>query len=275
VGRGRTLLLLGEDALVAHRLEQTLETYRVVPVAEPDQVPSQAADLHAVAVLANPLRNRQGWERLRQLGQGWGECTVPVILCPLLDEHRLSEDLGVADYLIKPVSQRALRTVLERLGEGVRRILIVEDDPQMVRVLMRIIGSDPRGYEVVCAHDGAEGWRRMQQQTPDLVLLDLRLPEMDGPAVLAHMRRDEVLRRVPVVVITAIGSEGESQRRVGHTLAVYAPGGFTAGEALAYLRGILESAAASAPSARPDEAVEDGQKAGLGDGLAQVGLGAE
>lgn len=77
-----------------------------------------------------------------------------------------------------------------------------------------------------------------------------------------------------MVVISVMVPDGES-RRLGNTLGVYAPEGFTNEEALTYLRGILESAAALAPLAHTGQTVEDGQKAGLGDGLAQVSFGAE
>jgi len=245
MGRGRTLLLLDEDAQVAHRLEQSLENYRIVPVAEPSEIPARAAELRAVAALVDPLRNRQGWRQLRQRAQEWNKRALPIILCPLSDGRRLSQELAVTDYLLKPISRTALLAALEGLGEGVRRILIVEDDPQMVRVLMRIIQSSPVRYEVACASSGSEGLRQMRESPPDLVLLDLRLPDMDGREVLAHMRRDEMLRHVAVIVVSAVGSEGAGEW-FSHTLAVYAPEGFTAREAQSYLQAILEGAVAAA-----------------------------
>jgi CheY-like chemotaxis protein len=163
----------------------------------------------------------------------------------------LKQALDVMDYLVKPVTRDVLVALLDRLDESVRRVLVVDDDPQMVRLLSRMIETAEREYEVMCAYNGQEGLRQMRSQHPDLVLLDLIMPEMDGYDMLTQMREDAELRDIPVAVITAQGRTPEEERQLGgRTLLVRTEAGFTNEEVLTYLRGILN--AISAP-VRPYE----------------------
>jgi CheY-like chemotaxis protein len=103
-----------------------------------------------------------------------------------------------------------------------------------------MIRSAAHEYELVRAYSGAEGLLKMRRQRPDLILLDLIMPEMDGYEVLAQMREDAELRNIPVVVITAHGRTPEEERRLGGgMLSVISGTGFSNEEALRYLRGFL------------------------------------
>ncbi len=246
-GRGRTLVLVDRDPAMVRLLEQGLEEYQVVPAAEVAAVPDLVARLHPRAVVLNAAHQRHAWRQWRQLA-GTVEPPLPIILCPLVGERQLGQALGVLDYLIKPISRAALMALLDRLGPGVRRILILDDDPRMARVLSRMIRSTGREYDVVRAYDAAEGLLKMRRQAPDLVLLDLILPEADGWAVLAEMRADPKLQRVQVAIITAQERTPEEERRLsGKMLLVANEAGFSNEEALFYLRRLLDGPASEGP----------------------------
>lgn len=100
-----------------------------------------------------------------------------------------------------PLRQEGLLTALERLDERVQNIAIIEDEPDARMLLRRIL--EYRRYTVNEAADGANGIALIRSQKPDLVLLDLMMPKMDGFAVLEMMEADEALRDIPVIVITA------------------------------------------------------------------------
>ncbi len=277
-GRGRTVLLLDRDPAIVRMMEQALEQYLIVPVEDVSEVPKLVAELHPRAVILNPARGRQAWRQMRTLRQRLGDAAPPVILCPLVSERQMGRALGVMDYLVKPISRAALMDLLDRQGEDVRRILILDDDPRMARLLSRMIRSAPREYEVVRAYSGSEGLRKMRCQRPDLVLLDLIMPEMDGYAVLAQMRADAGLRDIPVVVITARERTPEEERRLGKgALMVTSRSGFTNEEALRYLSGLLEAAPPPFPSRlrRTGQAGQNGQEIDLRDRLVQVGGGSQ
>jgi two-component system, chemotaxis family, chemotaxis protein CheY len=84
-------------------------------------------------------------------------------------------------------------------------ILVVDDDVDIRETLG--LALELEGYDVALARNGAEGWDCLRRAAPPaLVLLDLAMPVLDGPGLLARMRADLLLRRVPVVIITAFGS---------------------------------------------------------------------
>lgn len=83
----------------------------------------------------------------------------------------------------------------------VKRILCIEDEPEMIDLIRLILGR--RGFEVFGAAGGVEGARLVREMLPDLVLLDLMMPDMDGWEVYQQMKADIVTRDIPVIVVTA------------------------------------------------------------------------
>jgi len=83
----------------------------------------------------------------------------------------------------------------------IKRLVYVEDDAEMIELVRLILGR--RGFEVVGAEGGWDGLEAMRREKPDLVLLDLMMPDLDGWEVFQQMKADEALRNIPVIVITA------------------------------------------------------------------------
>ena len=91
-------------------------------------------------------------------------------------------------------------------SNGVAKILVVDDIPENVRLLEAVLA--PRGYEVVGAHDGAEALDLVESERPDLILLDVVMPGMDGYAVCRRLREGEETAVLPVIMVTSsIGEE--------------------------------------------------------------------
>mgnify|MGYP001587709160 CR=1 FL=1 len=87
------------------------------------------------------------------------------------------------------------------MGVNGKRVVCIEDEPEMIDLVRLILGR--RGFEVVGANGGLEGLALVAREKPDLVLLDLMMPDMDGWEVYQRMKSDEALRDIPVVVVTA------------------------------------------------------------------------
>jgi two-component system response regulator VicR len=81
------------------------------------------------------------------------------------------------------------------------KILCIEDEPQMIDLIRLIL--ETRGYQVLGAEGGQKGLELMRKERPDLILLDLMMPEMDGGDVFHHMKEEVELRGLPVIVVTA------------------------------------------------------------------------
>ena len=87
------------------------------------------------------------------------------------------------------------------MNANLKCILCVEDEPEMIDLIRLILGR--RGFEVKGAAGGHEGLNMIRQDPPDLVLLDLMMPDMDGWEVYQHMKADEKTKHIPVIVVTA------------------------------------------------------------------------
>ena len=118
----------------------------------------------------------------------------------LLDEVTLF--LHQVESHLPPAAQRLLRTARERdeVFEG-RTILVVEDDVRNIFALSSVF--EPRGARVTIARNGREALERVRQQRPDLVLMDIMMPEMDGLTATRELRKDPALRDLPVITLTA------------------------------------------------------------------------
>ncbi len=86
-------------------------------------------------------------------------------------------------------------------NENPKRVVCIEDEPEMIDLCKMILGR--KGYEVLGANGGIEGFEMVRVEKPDLVLLDLMMPDMDGWEVYQKIKADPALREIPVIVITA------------------------------------------------------------------------
>ena len=82
-----------------------------------------------------------------------------------------------------------------------KRVLCIEDHPEMIELIRLILGRE--GFEVEGAIGGREGLKAIQERPPDLILLDLMMPDVDGWEVYRQIKADEALRRIPVIAVTA------------------------------------------------------------------------
>ena len=87
------------------------------------------------------------------------------------------------------------------MEEAAKRILCIEDEPEMIDLIRLILGR--RGFKVSGAAGGTAGIKAVREQLPDLVLLDLMMPDMDGWEVYQQMKAEESTRNIPVIVVTA------------------------------------------------------------------------
>jgi len=127
---------------------------------------------------------------------------VPVIECSLPCQAWLADDLAVTACLSKPITTERLLQETRRLG-SIRDVLVVDDDRGFCRLVERMLMTGGDTYHVRKAYDGEAGLQALRTERPDLVLLDLIMPGVDGFQILDHMRREPALTDVPIVLLTA------------------------------------------------------------------------
>ncbi len=160
-----------------------------------------------------------------------------------VEKHLLGEDwvqTVEAARVLAPAPEEGLLGSLESLGREVRRVAILEDEPGARRLLRRILQA--RGpYQIFEAENGRQGLELIRQERPDLILLDLMMPEVDGFAVLEALQADEDLQSIPVIVVTAKElTPAERARLSGHIQALLQKGAFTDEELLREIGGAIE-----------------------------------
>ncbi|MEO9190506.1 MAG: response regulator [Acetobacteraceae bacterium] len=118
-----------------------------------------------------------------------------------------------------------------------RRILVVEDHPDNRRIVRDLLGSV--GFEVIEAVDGVEGVRMAELHRPDLILMDVQLPELDGLGATRAIKANPELRLIPVLVATSYALSGDEERARAAGADAYIAKPFSPRKLLAMIRGLL------------------------------------
>jgi|KBSSwiStaDraftv2_1062776.scaffolds.fasta_scaffold14368_3 PAS domain S-box-containing protein len=147
-----------------------------------------------------------GWEFLHAMREIGNLADVPVVIISGLPVTKLALTRGAAAVLEKPFSAVQLKASLAHLGldsprEHAHTVLVVDDDPKAVEVIAAFLPSP--GYEVVRAYSGSQAITLAQRMQPDLLLLDLMMPEIDGFAVVKALQDDPATAHIPILIVTA------------------------------------------------------------------------
>jgi len=197
----------------------------------------------AVVLDFEPALER-GWDLMRMIKDNPATQDVPVVFYSLLEKKNHGSFLNL-DYLTKPIGTLELARAIERQGiprdcNDKRVILIVDDDPQLLDLHARIVQANVQECRVLQAHNGREALEIMEVELPDLVLLDLMMPEIDGFGVIEEMRNHGNTRSVPIIVITGqVLTCQEMDRLQQGIAAVLGKGLFSVEEVLSQIESAL------------------------------------
>ncbi|WP_457253205.1 hybrid sensor histidine kinase/response regulator [Pedococcus sp. P5_B7] len=186
---------------------------------------------HTPSVVLMDLRmpGMSGWETIAALGADPATTDIPIVILSAL----APDDIAVpaaSSWLTKPIDQGALMGSLRHaLGKGsTTSVVVVEDDEALGEVLLAFFSE--QGVHARVAHTGAQALAMIRAVPPDLLVLDLGLPDIDGYQVVEELRRDERLRSLPLLVYTGsqLDAADRSRLRLGETrFATKAEGGPT------------------------------------------------
>src|SRR3989454_1809057 len=201
---GKVILTIDDDPDAIYLLRENLTEagYRVVGALSGQEGLQKARELRPFAITLDIMMpNKDGWEVLHELKADPATKDIPIIVVSIVDNKDLGYRLGASDYLLKPFDRDAVVAALARIAPQHGRLLVVDDDPQVVDMVRQLLEGEP--YEVEAAGDGQEALEAISRQRPDAILLDLLMPRMDGFTVIEHLRQDPEHRLIPVIVLTA------------------------------------------------------------------------
>jgi signal transduction histidine kinase/CheY-like chemotaxis protein len=211
------VLVIDDDATARELISDHLkaEGFSVVTAAGGVEGLKLAKELRPTAITLDVMMpDLDGWSVLAALRQDPDLADIPVIMVTIVDEHRRGIALGAAGYLTKPIDRERLHRLVSRFRapEPPTRVLLVEDDA-VQRERMRGWLEGPE-WSVREAANGREALDRLKQGKPDVILLDLMMPEMDGFAVVAALQKEAGWRDIPVIVITSLDLDAKDRERL-------------------------------------------------------------
>jgi CheY-like chemotaxis protein len=212
----RTILVIDDDVVAHDLLRRHLvpHGYRVVSTTDGETGIAKAREIKPDAITLDVLMpGMDGWTVLSRLNEDPETADIPVIMVSMVDDRNVGFSLGAVDFINKPIDRDRLLSVLAThcvRPERQPRALIIDDDPGNRDVLRRILAKE--AWDVAEAENGAVGLEKLAESEPDIILLDLMMPVMDGFEFLERVRGNEDWRGVPVIVVTA-KTLSEDERR--------------------------------------------------------------
>ena len=207
-GGRKPLILVVDDEIPARELIASyLESeYRIVMAESGAEVVQKARQLLPDAITLDVLMpGGNGFETLVALQKTPETANIPIIIVSIVDQKQVGFALGAADYLVKPIRKPVLLETIRKhvplQTDDDAAILLVDDDPKTLELLEQTLRS--AGYETQSVQSGARALEVLSSKLVSAVLLDLLMPGMDGFEVIRHVREQETLKELPILVMTA------------------------------------------------------------------------
>jgi len=164
---------------------------------------------------------------------------IPLITCRLSRDQSILSRMGVQDYLVKPINRSHLLESMGRVAPQARSVLLVDDDAEARQLFVRMLASAGKRYIVWEAESGDSALALLRERHPDLVLLDLVMPNADGFAVLQAMSAEPDIKHTPVIIISA--KDAYNEPVVSESLALTRLGGLSARDVMLAVQALIRA----------------------------------
>lgn len=217
------ILVCDDDPDVLNEIKNLLESqkYRVVTVTNGEEAIAFALTHNPDVILLDLIMpGMSGWEVMAELKQNEKTSTIPIVICSVCSASAVNSSDEFTDWVCKPVDETSLFQSLQHAlstTPKLARVLIVEDDPSLAEIICELLSA--HHIKIQLAQTGREAIRLSQEFSPDLLILDISLPEGDGFAVVEWLKQHNHLYSVPLLVYSAKDlDETERDRlRLGNT----------------------------------------------------------
>ena len=241
------ILVVEDDPASAELLTRQIERigFRTQVARNGADAITMARDHKPVAITLDiVLPDIDGWAVLTRLKHDVETSDIPVIVVSVVDDPALGMALGALDYFIKPVEAGALVNRLNnfnfrRKSNGHQtRVLVVDDEAANREWLKNVL--EPAGFLVILATGGREAIKLARSGKPDLIMLDLLMPEVNGFDVVAALSSREATSRIPIMVLTAKNlTEADISQLNGHVSTILKRGSTGSVDLLSQLQRVM------------------------------------
>jgi CheY-like chemotaxis protein len=244
-----TVLVIDDDPAACDLMARGLskENFKVVTAPTGEEGLKIARELKPDIITLDVLMpGMDGWAVLRSLKTDPELCEIPVVMITMMDDKEMGHTLGAADFLPKPIDRDRLTATLKKYRLGAKTpVLVVEDDDSIREMMRRSLEMD--GWVVMEAENGRIALKKMEEKKPELILLDLMMPEMDGFEFVEALRKNPAWIGIPVVVVTAKDLTADDRLRLdGHVKKIFQKGAMKREELARELRSVMRRPAARA-----------------------------
>jgi CheY-like chemotaxis protein/anti-sigma regulatory factor (Ser/Thr protein kinase) len=201
---GKVVLVIDDDPHMLYLLQENLSEagYQVEGVVSGAEGMQRARELEPFAIILDILMpHKDGWQVMHELKADLTTRDIPIIVLSIIDQKDLGYRLGAFDYLLKPFDHDSILSTLARISSRQGRLLVVDDDPLVVELVRQLLEGE--GYDIEAASDGLAALKMVKEHRPDIILLDLMMPHLDGFGVIEALQQDDRGRTIPVIVLTA------------------------------------------------------------------------
>lgn len=239
-GGAGLVLVIDDDPNVRDILQRhlTREGFRVATAPGAEEGIRLARELGPTVITLDVMMPEvDGWMTLGRLKSDPALADIPVVMLTMVSEAARGYALGATDYLTKPIERQALTKVLSRYrcANPPCPVLVVEDEDDIRTLLARSLKKE--GWSVSTAENGVKALEAVAKNRPELILLDLMMPEMDGFQFLVELRGNPLWRGIPVVVLTAMDlAANDHERLTGYVERVLYKGSYDRETLLAHVR---------------------------------------
>ncbi|MBN2501809.1 MAG: GAF domain-containing protein [Anaerolineales bacterium] len=218
----RIVLAIDDDEKIISLYERYLgpHGYHIVALTDPTVALQEAKKIKPAAITLDIMMpSKDGWQVIQELKSDPDTKDIPIIICSIVTDREKGFSLGATDYLVKPILEDELVRALSRLnlngGKEVHEVLVVDDQEEAYRLVDKAL-SQHKKYKTSFAEGGLQGLAAIQTKRPDVVILDLFMPDMDGFTLLENMRSDSGMYDIPVIILTGADlSEADQERLRG------------------------------------------------------------
>lgn len=198
---GERIMLLDEARVLAPVLSQLHHEIEVVPVQSIESAQHSLEQVPAHLLLMNAPTG----EAVMSLTATALGCIpdTPIVVCQYDSPVKRVLEAGAQAYLTKPLQAEKLVGAVRSLRDPIHRVLIVDDNAELQSLLSRMLLAHDSSLAIATVSDGCDALPEMQRFSPDLILLDLSLPGLDGWQILAQKQADDSLRSIPTFIVSA------------------------------------------------------------------------
>jgi len=221
----RQILIIEDNPDMVDQFRRALgrEGFDVYSASLPLEAEAMAGGLHPTLIIMDVnFAEGQGWSILQKLKSRDDMSDIPVVIVSLSQEVDKALEMGAFRFIKRPFMPEDIVDAVRaaEIESRINRILIIDDQPEAIRLLSQLLDQNGK-FRVFSANSGMDGIALVARRRPDLVILDLRMPEMDGFEVVKELRNNPETATIPILIVTGDSLSQQERERLTNLNVLY------------------------------------------------------